>query len=115
MHCGLRAGAAGGRPHLGRRRIQFRLDPEAPSTRLRHRSCSLVVLPNSPRSFSHGRKSRLVLTKAFGYVPVRMDADAVPRKLWEHGSPESTLMYRFMEEVNQKQRLQLKVVLPGVG
>jgi hypothetical protein len=40
-----------------------------------------------------------------------MDADAtkMPKKLWEHPNPESTDMYKFMQEVNQKYNLQLKV------
>lgn len=34
---------------------------------------------------------------------------AVPRKLWEHPDPKSTLMYKFMEEVNAKSGRNLKV------
>lgn len=37
-----------------------------------------------------------------------MDSLAVPRKLWEHASPSSTEMYKFMQEVNKKHSLQLK-------
>jgi hypothetical protein len=33
----------------------------------------------------------------------------VPKKLWEHPDPKSTEMYRFMQEVNQKYKLNLKV------
>lgn len=38
-----------------------------------------------------------------------MDSLTVPRKLWEHPNPESTDMYRFMQEVNNKHGLQIKV------
>jgi len=40
-----------------------------------------------------------------------MDSDAtkLPRKLWEHPDPKSTEMYKFMQEVNQKYKLDLKV------
>lgn len=33
----------------------------------------------------------------------------VPRKLWEHPDPMSTNMYWFMQKVNQKRGLKLKV------
>lgn len=33
----------------------------------------------------------------------------VPRKLWEHPDPKSTLMWRFMQEVNEKSSRDLKV------
>ncbi|GAB1314251.1 hypothetical protein MFIFM68171_04461 [Madurella fahalii] len=32
----------------------------------------------------------------------------VPRKLWEHPNPESTLMYQFMQDINGKHGLNLK-------
>jgi acetoacetyl-CoA synthetase len=35
----------------------------------------------------------------------------IPRKLWEHPNPESTEMYRFMQEVNTQHNLELKVRL----
>ena len=35
-------------------------------------------------------------------------AVAAPRKLWEHPDPESTHMWRFMQQVNQKHGLQLR-------
>jgi len=38
-----------------------------------------------------------------------METLEVPRKLWEHPNPESTLMYKFMQELNRKHELQLKV------
>jgi len=41
-----------------------------------------------------------------------MDPNTVPRKLWEHPNPESTLMHQFMQELNEKERLQLKASLP---
>ncbi|KAK4155967.1 hypothetical protein C8A00DRAFT_31220 [Chaetomidium leptoderma] len=33
---------------------------------------------------------------------------SVPRKLWQHPNPESTLMHRFMQDLNRKHNLQLK-------
>lgn len=33
----------------------------------------------------------------------------IPRKLWEHPDPESTPMWEFMQGVNKKHNLQLKV------
>ncbi|KAK3308731.1 uncharacterized protein B0T15DRAFT_411467 [Chaetomium strumarium] len=33
---------------------------------------------------------------------------SVPRKLWQHPDPESTLMYRFMQDTNRKYGVQLK-------
>lgn len=33
----------------------------------------------------------------------------VPRKLWEHPDPEATLMWKFMQEVNEKSNRSLKV------
>lgn len=35
--------------------------------------------------------------------------DVMPRKLWEHPSPEKTAMAGFMRNVNQKRKLGLKV------
>ncbi|SPQ21762.1 290982cb-4c7f-4d37-86a6-1dcc16fe345b [Thermothielavioides terrestris] len=35
-------------------------------------------------------------------------AASLPRKLWEHPHPESTLMYRFMQDLNRKHGLHLK-------
>jgi len=37
-----------------------------------------------------------------------MDSVAIPRKLWEHASPESTEMYKFMQSINQEYRLNLQ-------
>lgn len=34
---------------------------------------------------------------------------AVPRKLWEHPDPKSTLMYEFMQDINQKSGQKLEV------
>lgn len=34
---------------------------------------------------------------------------AVPRKLWEHPDPKSTLMYEFMQDINRKSGQSLKV------
>lgn len=42
-----------------------------------------------------------------------MDSHKVPRKLWEHPDPTSTAMYKFMQVLNQKQGLQLKVPMPS--
>lgn len=36
-------------------------------------------------------------------------AVALPRKLWEHPDPESTQMWKFMQEVNRKSGRGLKV------
>lgn len=36
-------------------------------------------------------------------------AATVPKKLWEHPNPKETEMYKFMQEVNRKQNLQLQV------
>lgn len=33
----------------------------------------------------------------------------VPRKLWEHSHPESTQMWQFMQEVNDRSKRDLKV------
>lgn len=38
-----------------------------------------------------------------------MDMNTVPRKLWEHPDPKSTNMWRFMQEANQRNNLNLKV------
>lgn len=35
--------------------------------------------------------------------------EMMPRKLWEHADPTSTAMYKFMQTINQKEGLQLKV------
>lgn len=40
-----------------------------------------------------------------------MNSLVVPRKLWEHSNPQSTAMYRLMQEINGKHGLQLKVRL----
>jgi hypothetical protein len=45
--------------------------------------------------------------------PHKMDSLAVPRKLWEHPNPKGTQMYKLMQEINQKQSLQLKVHIPS--
>ena len=42
-----------------------------------------------------------------------MDSLTVPRKLWEHPNPKGTQMYKLMQEINQKQNLQLKVRIPS--
>lgn len=34
---------------------------------------------------------------------------AVPRKLWEHPEPKSTLMYEFMQDINRKSGQRLEV------
>lgn len=34
---------------------------------------------------------------------------SIPRKLWEHPDPKSTLMWRFMQEVNEKSNRNLQV------
>ena len=39
----------------------------------------------------------------------KMDSLAVPRKLWEHPDPQSTTMYKFMQSINRKHNLRLKV------
>lgn len=39
------------------------------------------------------------------------DAHPVPRKLWEHPDPENTFMWRFMNEINAKRGLNIKVCL----
>ncbi len=38
-----------------------------------------------------------------------MGSQALPRKLWEHPDPKSTVMYEFMQELNRKNSLQLQV------
>lgn len=38
-----------------------------------------------------------------------MDSLEVPRKLWEHPNPKDTEMYKFMQLINQKYSLELKV------
>jgi hypothetical protein len=40
-----------------------------------------------------------------------MDSVTIPRKLWEHPSPETTEMYRLMQEINKRHNLQLNVGL----
>ncbi|KAB5545551.1 hypothetical protein GE09DRAFT_211919 [Coniochaeta sp. 2T2.1] len=37
-----------------------------------------------------------------------MDPTTVPRKLWEHPSPESTPMYQFLQSINKKRSLSLR-------
>ncbi|KAK3373791.1 hypothetical protein B0T24DRAFT_624590 [Lasiosphaeria ovina] len=41
-----------------------------------------------------------------------MESPAVPRKLWEHPDPKSTLMWRFVQDINNKHNLDLRVRLP---
>ncbi|KAK0728183.1 hypothetical protein B0T26DRAFT_697133 [Lasiosphaeria miniovina] len=41
-----------------------------------------------------------------------MESPAVPRKLWEHPDPKSTLVWRFMQDLNNKHNLDLRVRLP---
>lgn len=36
-------------------------------------------------------------------------ASPIPRKLWEHPNPQGTNIYKFMQEVNQKNNLNIKV------
>lgn len=36
----------------------------------------------------------------------------VPRKLWEHPDPKSTLMWKFMQEINKKSNRDLQVRWP---
>jgi acetoacetyl-CoA synthetase len=38
-----------------------------------------------------------------------MDSLALPRKLWEHPDPQSTRMWKFMQSINRKHNLQLRV------
>ena len=38
-----------------------------------------------------------------------MENHPIPRKLWEHPDPKSTLMYKLMQTLNAKHNLQLKV------
>lgn len=35
--------------------------------------------------------------------------DKMPRKLWEHPDPKSTVMWRFMQEANKKFNLNMQV------
>ncbi|CZS94139.1 related to acetoacetyl-CoA synthetase [Rhynchosporium agropyri] len=37
-----------------------------------------------------------------------MSSSVVPRKLWEHANPQATEMYRLMQEINQKHKLNLQ-------
>ncbi|TVY13355.1 Acetoacetyl-CoA synthetase [Lachnellula arida] len=37
-----------------------------------------------------------------------MESLSVPRKLWEHPNPQSTLMYKFMKSINKSQNLPLE-------
>jgi len=37
------------------------------------------------------------------------EAHPIPRKVWEHPDPESTLMFKLMQTVNAKHGLQLRV------
>lgn len=41
-----------------------------------------------------------------------MDTHEIPRKLWEHPDPKSTQMYQYLQSVNSKFNLQLKVSSP---
>lgn len=46
------------------------------------------------------------------YVRITQDMEnqvAVPRKLWEHPDPKSTLMYEFMQDINRKSGQRLEV------
>lgn len=36
-------------------------------------------------------------------------SDKMPRKLWEHPDPKSTVMWRFMQEANKKFNLNMQV------
>lgn len=38
-----------------------------------------------------------------------MDLDKMPRKLWEHPDRKSTVMWRFMQEANEKFNLNMQV------
>lgn len=41
---------------------------------------------------------------------IKMESQAlVPRKLWEHRNPKSTLMWKFMQEINGKSNRNLQV------
>lgn len=35
--------------------------------------------------------------------------DKMPRKLWEHPDPKSTVMWRFMQDANKKFNLNMQV------
>lgn len=37
----------------------------------------------------------------------------IPRKLWEHPDPKSTLMWRFVQEINEKNNQNLQVSSTG--
>jgi hypothetical protein len=39
----------------------------------------------------------------------KMDPTKMPRKLWEHPNPESTAMWKFMQDLNRTYGLNLKV------
>lgn len=39
----------------------------------------------------------------------------LPRKLWEHSDPKSTEMYKFMQNVNRKHGLNLKVCVSQIS
>lgn len=41
-----------------------------------------------------------------------MRPDVIPRKLWEHPDPESTPMWRFLQNVNKRHGLDMKVSIP---
>lgn len=38
-----------------------------------------------------------------------MDSTKMPRKLWGHPNPESTAMWKFMQDLNRTYGLKLKV------
>lgn len=38
-----------------------------------------------------------------------MDMTKMPRKLWEHPDPQSTAMWKFIQEVNRIRGLKIKV------
>lgn len=44
-----------------------------------------------------------------------MRPDVIPRKLWEHLDPESTPMWRFLQNVNKRHGLDMKVSIPSMS
>lgn len=64
-------------------------------------SSSRIEIQTSPTYIIH-----YCYTEAIAII---MDSNDSPRMLWKHPNPQSTAMYSFMEEVNKKQGLQLKV------
>ena len=41
-----------------------------------------------------------------------MASQTMARKLWEHPNPEGTMMWEFLQNLNKKHGLKLKVLLP---